>query len=103
MLETQSLRPHALYLFIERVDLVVEQCVLRLFCIAGTQFIERLLNGEFVDLSQDCCLPRRRKIGRLRMDNRGKSFRLDDSLLAAPDKAASPASRRIGGGGQAAS
>ena len=27
------------------------------------------------------------------MDNRNKSFRLDGSLLAAPDKAASPSSR----------
>jgi hypothetical protein len=54
LLETQSLQSHALYLFIERVDLVVEQCVLRLLCVASTQFIERLLNGEFVNLSHDC-------------------------------------------------
>ncbi len=42
---TQSLRSHALYLFTECVDLVVEQGVLRLPCIGGTQFIERLLDG----------------------------------------------------------
>jgi len=42
------------------------------------------LNGEFVDVGRDCCLPRKRKAKRLRMDNRRKSFRLDVSLLAAP-------------------
>jgi hypothetical protein len=36
LLETQSPRSHALYLFTEYVDLVVEQRVLRLLCIAGT-------------------------------------------------------------------
>jgi hypothetical protein len=36
LLVTQSLRSHALYLFTEYVDLVVEQRVLRLLCIAGT-------------------------------------------------------------------
>jgi hypothetical protein len=36
LLETQSLRSHALYLFTEYVDPVVEQRVLRLLCIAGT-------------------------------------------------------------------
>jgi hypothetical protein len=60
MLETPPLRSHALYLFIERVDLVVKQCVLRLLCIARSQFIERLLNGEFIDFSHDC----RRRRGR---------------------------------------
>jgi len=59
------------------------------FASRGTQFIERLLNREFVDLSHDCCLPRRRK-AKSDLPQRtiaGKSFRLDVSLLAAPRRA----------------
>jgi len=94
LLKTQSLGSHPLYLFIECADLVGEQCVLRLLCIVGTQFIERLLNGEFVDLSHDCCLPGKRKTKRLgkrlATDNRRKSFRLDGSLLVAPTRLPRP-------------
>ena len=88
MFETQPLRSHALYLFIKRFDLVVKQGVLRSLCVASTQFIERLLNGEFVDLGHDCCL-RRRKAKQLRIDNRRTSL-ASVVRAGAPDKAASP-------------
>ena len=85
-LETQSLRSHALCLFIKCVDPVVKLCAFRLFCITATQFIESPFYGQFVDFSH----------------NYGKSFSLDNLLFAAPDKAASP-SWEDGSGREAAS
>jgi hypothetical protein len=49
--EAQSLRSHALCLFIKCVHFLVKPSVLRLRSIAAAQFFERLLNGELVDFS----------------------------------------------------
>jgi hypothetical protein len=47
LLEAQSLRSHALHLFIKCVNFLIEPRVLRFRRIAAAQLFERLLNGEF--------------------------------------------------------
>jgi hypothetical protein len=46
-LEAQSLRSHALHLFIKCVNFLIEPRVLRFRRIAAAQLFERFLNGEF--------------------------------------------------------
>jgi hypothetical protein len=46
-LEAQSLRSHALHLFIKCVNFLIEPRVLRFRRLAAAQLFERFLNGEF--------------------------------------------------------
>lgn len=50
-IEAESLRSHALYFFIERINSLVESSVFGFLRVAPAQFFERFLNREFGDFS----------------------------------------------------